>query len=312
MVRRPMLLALVLGFVLGLALAPGLACNAPDPDSPPPEASSGPILSLSPLGTRALLALGIEDGIAVVDPESRALLPRALEPPHDPEAAPPRLALVPPFFERLPPEVDAWLARAEHIVVVDLHDFDDARDLYDEIASALGDPARAEATRRRVADLLGPIGAKSSGPERPCVVVVVDLDPLTLAGGHSFESNVLELLGAESATHDLSEDHRIAGDPETIRAAAPDLVLVSAEDPPTGALASLAADLAPLDVVPTGLDTAALWLGDRATAEPQLALWSSLVARARANAATSGRAGQAGERTNCRKSWGRGAVVDRS
>lgn len=309
MVRRPMLLARVLGFALGLALAPGIACT--DRAAAPPEPSAS-VLSLSPLGTRALLAMGLEDGIAVVDAESRALLPRAVEPPRDPDARPPRLALVPPLFERLSPEVDAWLGRAERVVVVDPHDFDDARELYDEIGVALGEPARAEATWRRVADLLGPIGTESAGPDRPCVVVVVALEPLQLAGGHSFESNVLELLGAESATHDLSEDHRIAGDPQTIRAAAPDLVLVSAEDRPTGALASLAADLAPLDVVPTGLEAEALWLVDRPTAEPQLALWSRLVARARANAAGSGRAGQTGERTNCRKSWGRGAVVDRS
>lgn len=288
------------GSILVLLLGLGFCLGCPDVEEPNRE--SARVLSLSPRGTRALLAMKLEGRIIVADPESRALLPAPPASPSDPDSIRPALALVPPLFERLAPELDALLARAAHVVVVDPHDLDDARALYDEIGEALDEPARAAATQRRIADLLGPIGAASAERVRPCVVAITALEPLTLAGGHSFESNVLELLGAESATHDLLEAHRIESDRDGLRSLAPDLVLVTAEGLSPDALRALASDLAPLEVVPTFFDPEPIWLGDRAAAEPELEEWARLVERARGRARE-----RDGVPANCGRAWGTGA-----
>jgi ABC-type hemin transport system substrate-binding protein len=287
MARRRRMLALA----LLLVFAPALALYLRRADSDEPSRAARQVVSLSPLGTRALLAMGLADRLVFVDTESRARLPASLEMPSDPPAQAIGLALVRPDPKPLPFELDALVARAERVIVVDPHDLDEAGAFYDEIGEALDERAAAAATQRRIADLLGPIGAQSGGRERPCMVAIVALEPLTLAGGHSFESNVLELLGAESATHDRGTEHRIEVDRDLLRTLAPDLVLVTPAGLSPDALGALARDLAPIEVVPTFFDPEPIWLGDEAAARPQLEHWASLVERARE---------RAGKRANCR------------
>lgn len=262
-------------------------------DCSEPKQDSHSIMSLSPLGTRAVIAMGLAKRMAIADPASRALLPAPDDLSTDPRAVRIQLALVPPRLEPLAPELEALLARAERIVVVDPHDLDEARALYEEIGDALDPRAKSDAIQRRIADLLGEFGARSTSRDRPCVVTIVGLAPFALAGGHSFESNVLEILGAESATHDQTATHRVEADRDTVRSFAPDLVLVTADDVSPRALEALARELAPLDVVPAFFDPEPIWLADQAAARPQLEHWSRLVERARANV---------GGGTNCRRS----------
>jgi len=78
----------------------------------------------------------------------------------------------------------------------------------------------------RLGDPLARLSTQSLGLRRPLVAVLVSLDPLVLAGGHSFESDLIEVAGAESLTH-ASGLWRVPARVDEIRARRPELVLVA-------------------------------------------------------------------------------------
>ena len=93
------------------------------------------------------------------------------------------------------------LRGADRVLEVAPHQFDEAFALYREIAAALGDAERGRATARRIGDPLARISAAQVGKRRPLVAALVSLEPLELAGGHSFVSDLVEVAGAETLTH---------------------------------------------------------------------------------------------------------------
>ena len=86
-------------------------------------------------------------------------------------------------------------------IPVEVHQVEEGYALLRQVA---GLAARGETAERVVRDLQRPLAERAVtylGARRPCVAVVVDLDPLVLAGGHSFETDLVQTLGAESITH---------------------------------------------------------------------------------------------------------------
>jgi ABC-type Fe3+-hydroxamate transport system substrate-binding protein len=118
------------------------------------------------------------------------------------------------------------------------------------------------------------MSARSLGRRRPLVAPIVSLDPLVLAGGHSFVSDLVEAAGAETITHgdEVAEVH--APRLDRIQAAAPELILVATRDPPTAHEESvLRSWFGATRVAFVPIDADELWLGgslDAAVALQQL------------------------------------------
>src|SRR5262249_55752879 len=72
---------------------------------------------------------------------------------------------------------------------------------------------------------LAEIGGDSHGQPRPRVVAVVSFDPLVIAGGHSFETDLIEIAGGHSVTHPGPQP-RLAVEADRWGGLAPDPVLV--------------------------------------------------------------------------------------
>jgi ABC-type hemin transport system substrate-binding protein len=211
-----------------LLWAAAIACS---PGATPPR-----VVSLAPEGTRALAVLGLSGRLVAVDPGSR---------PHAPSALPtatlenalshePDLILVAPAPPDREEAVEALRQSGVAVLEVAPHQFDEAFALYREIAAALGDESRGRAAARRIGDPLAQISTQSLGQRRPLVAPLVSLDPLVLAGGHSFVADLVEVAGAETTTH-ASEAPRLPARVDEIRAARPELVLVALPELPARA-----------------------------------------------------------------------------
>jgi len=110
------------------------------------------------------------------------------------------------------------------------HDFEDVLPLVREIGGELVGAETATRFERAFARPLAKIGGESGGEHRPRVVAVVRLDPLEIAGGHSFETDLIEIAGGQSVTHP-GEENRIAITADRWAELAPDLVLVIGAPP---------------------------------------------------------------------------------
>ena len=199
-----------------------LACSAPT-DSGAPR-----VVSLTREGTRALGALELSHLLVAADSASQEHL--AIPVPTTTLNAAlsyrPDLVLVPPTAPESEPTLEAIRISGAWVLEVAPHQFADAFTLYREIARALGDEARGRTTAHRIGDPLARMSARNLGKRRPLVAALVSLDPLVLAGGHSFVSDLVETAGAETLTHG-DEVARVPGRVDEIRTAAPELVLVA-------------------------------------------------------------------------------------
>jgi iron complex transport system substrate-binding protein len=197
------------------------------------------VVSLSPVGTEIVLALGLADRLVAVDAASAALpglrgLPVAASATAGDFS--PDLVLV--------PQAEAEAARrsapAARLVEVALHDYDEGWALCHAIGDALGRVEEARRFVRETSRPLAELSARSFGKRRPRVAAVLALEPLVVAGGHSFVTDLIELAGGESLTHG-TEEPRLAWPPEAVVSAAPELVVVVTPQPPSPDARALAA-----------------------------------------------------------------------
>ncbi len=262
-------------FAAGLALLWVAACS---PDAEPPR-----VVSLATEGARAIAVLGLSDRLVAVDaasspyapsPLPTATLENALS--HDPD-----LILVPPAPPDREAVVEALRRSGVAVLEVAPHQFDEAFALYREIARALGDESLGRAAARRIGDPLAQISTRSLGRRRPLVAAIVSLDPLVLAGGHSFVADLVEVAGAEVTTH-ASEVPRLAAHVDEIRAARPELVLVATPALPAHAVQSAVRGwFEPAPVAFLRVDADGLWLeGSLETAQAIAKLVEALRSRA--------------------------------
>jgi len=209
-----------------LAVAIELGCsNEDDAPSPPPAESR--IVSLSPLATRFLLELGVSSRLVAVDTGSLALLGTTPRPVTSLAAAhrfDADLVLVP----ALPDDVRSLADLADagaRVVEFAPHDLEDVFILVRGVAGPLVGEEAATAFERRIARPLALIAGQSPSEGRPRVIALVNVDPPEIAGGHSFETDLIEIAGGSSVTHGGDDNRRPIDAAELVRLA-PDRVVV--------------------------------------------------------------------------------------
>ena len=169
-----------------------------------------------------------------------------------------------PVVERLRAQGARWVEFAPHSL-------EDVFELCRTVGALLVGAAEALRFETEMARPLASIGGASFGQPRPRVLAVVELDPLELAGGHSFETDLIEIAGGSSLTHGGSEPRLTASLDEITRYGA-DLVLVVTPAEMTPAEQRAARDRLPpgarVEFFP--LDREVFWLRDPTQQAAQL------------------------------------------
>ena len=242
----------------------------------PAGGTPGPrrVVALSPQASGFVVAIGAQHLLVGVDADSRRL-PALAELPvvtwEDVADLDPDLVLVPappaagdPVAERLRAQGARWVEFAPHSL-------EDVFELCRTVGALLVGAAEALRFETEMARPLAAIGGASFGQPRPRVLAVVGLDPLEIAGGHSFETDLIEIAGGSSLTHGGSEPRLTASLDEITRYGA-DLVLVVTPAEITPAEQHAARDRLPpgarVEFFP--LDREVFWLRDPTQQAAQL------------------------------------------
>jgi iron complex transport system substrate-binding protein len=216
-----------------------IGCGGGDETSRLATSRSAPaatrIVSLSLPASDLLIELGAAESIIATDARSQQLAAIAGRPVvslGDVELLRPDLVLVPPFTSEDAPIASRLLVRGIPVIAVAFHDFDEAFAMCRVIGARIGREGEANALVRRIGRALARLTAASAGRTRPRVAAVLRLDPLEIAGGHSFVTDLIEVAGGESLTHG-SHEARIPASAEELAAKAPDRVLVIRAEAPS-------------------------------------------------------------------------------
>lgn len=205
---------------------------APTPDDPaypaPEDVQTSPnvaIVSLSPLATRFLFELGVGARIVAVDRASHGLPGLGSLPITDRAGAErfaPAHILIP---ERRGEAQDAGDPRVLEFAP---HDLEDVYALCREIGIPLAGEAEATELERRIARPIAQVAGESPPEGRPGIVALVALEPLEIAGGHSFETDLIEAAGGNSLTHGGDDTRRLV-EREDLRRLRPDLIVAMSD-----------------------------------------------------------------------------------
>lgn len=191
-------------------------------------ASPRRVVALSPQASGFVVAIGARHALVGVDEASRRL-PALAELPlltwEDVADLDPDLVLVPAAPQAGDPVAERLRAQGARWVEFAPHSLEDVFELCRTVGALLVGAAEALRFETQMARPLAAIGGSSFGQPRPRVVAVVGLDPLELAGGHSFETDLIEIAGGSSLTHGGSEPRLAVSLDELARYGA-DLVLV--------------------------------------------------------------------------------------
>lgn len=134
------------------------------------------------------------------------------------------------------------------VVIFAPHDLEDVFDLIRDVGGRLVGEVRARRFEREVARPVAAIAGSSFGLARPRVVAIVGFEPLELAGGHSFETDLIEIAGARSVTHGSEDSRRLVED-DSWAELRPDLILVVSKR------ALTETEQAALEALPVGIPT---------------------------------------------------------
>lgn len=240
--------------LFSLGCGPGTG-ERPELREPSPSQSIREIpylVSLSPIASRFLLEIGAGDRILGVDAQSQQLAGLGDRPVVTLEMAlqlGPDLILTP---ERPANETDRETLETPaetRIVEFAPHDLEDVLELARIVGEPLVGRERANRFAVKLSRPLAQIGGESFGQPRPRTAAVIDLDPVTLAGGHSFETDLIEIAGGSSVTHG-GDETRIVVNARDWVALSPDLVVVM-----TPRAMSLPERKAALAVLPAEVET---------------------------------------------------------
>jgi ABC-type hemin transport system substrate-binding protein len=213
-----------------------LAWGACEPEAHPTAPSGGPrVVSLSLSASRFALSLGAGDRLVGVDPASAALAPLAALPRVDLSGAAalePDLVLVDALPERLPSEVRTLEERGVRVAEFTPHDIEEVLALIRDVGTRMVGAERALQFERALSRPLAAVAGESHGQPRPRVAALVSFDPLVIAGGHSFETDLIEIAGGHSVTHPGPEI-RVPLAADGWKPLALDLILVVVESTPS-------------------------------------------------------------------------------
>lgn len=245
-----------------------VGCGAPQDSSPGETVSASTVpsrvVSLLPAASAFVVDLGAGSKLIAVDPESARLPGLGQLPvvaPRDLPGLRPDLVLV----HAVRPEDAAVFERlrtqGSEVVEVAPRDYEDVFDLCRGLGARLAGTARARSFESAMGRELGALAAASHGRPRPRVAAVLGLDPLEIAPAHSFATDLIEMAGGTSTTH----DHQLATPPTTVtelaESGAPDLWLVlsatAMAEPARAAARAALGDSAPIEFFV--LDTQRFW-----------------------------------------------------
>jgi ABC-type hemin transport system substrate-binding protein len=225
------------------------------------------------VGTEIVLALGQRERLLAVDAASAGMRGVGDLPVTESAAA----GSFAPDVVLAPPREAAAVRRsapAARIIEVEPHNFDDAWELCTSIGAALGREREAHRFVLETSRPLAELGRESFGARRPRVAALLALEPLAVAGGHSFATDLIELAGGESVSHG-TEEIRLAWTSEDLARAAPELVVVVTSRAPSPRDLELGRRL--LGGGPRVeflvFDAERLWLRDSLPAARQLRSW---------------------------------------
>ena len=215
-----------------------VACGGQEEPAPQPTALSPPpaglrVVSLFPAASAFVLDLGAASTLIAVDRESARLAELGPLPIVALEDAPglrPDLVLVPELRFEDAPILERLRAVGSEVIEIAPRDYDDVFALCRGLGARLAGQARAAAFERSMGRELGALAAASRGRWRPRVAAVIGIEPLELASAHSFATDLIELAGGTSTTHDHVQLLRPASLAQ-LAATVPDLVLVVSATP---------------------------------------------------------------------------------
>jgi ABC-type Fe3+-hydroxamate transport system substrate-binding protein len=191
------------------------------------------VVSLSPGASQFLLRVEAGDRIVAVDAESARLSALAGVSVTDDQGA----ASFQPDLVLVPAGLSAQaLARigtgGAEIFEFAPKNLEDVNLIFRTLGARLVGVEAALGHEVRLSRALAQVGGESSGDERLRTLALTGLSPLEFAGAHSFETDLLEIAGAESLTHTHGGDQeRVPVTPDGIRAYAPELILVMTRRP---------------------------------------------------------------------------------
>ncbi len=220
-----------------LAAAAWLACGP----RTAPLAEGQRIISLSPSISAVLLALGVGDEIVAVDRFSRDL-PGL-------EACPSLGGLFSPDLERsveLDPSLvlavssaqqaaffEQLRARGVRVEEIEVYTLEEVLDSFLRIGHLVGRYEQAEALVTRVRGELEEVAASVKDSPRRSVALVLERDPLYIAGRGAFIHSLIETAGGENVFSDLAGPYpRVSL--EVLAERAPELILDTFMDPDQG------------------------------------------------------------------------------
>jgi ABC-type Fe3+-hydroxamate transport system substrate-binding protein len=207
-----------------------LACGEAAENERVPASITPPVraVSLAPVGSELLIALGAGAALVGVDSESGRLADLGALPVvglEEVAALHPDLVLVPRLGSADAAIADRLRFRGSDVIEVAPHDFDDAFALLRDMGARLAAAARARRVENEIGRELARISGASFGRPRPRIAALLGVAPLELAGGHSFATDLIEIAGGSSVTHG-GEERLVRMSAEELVAAGPDLVLV--------------------------------------------------------------------------------------
>ena len=216
------------GFLLVHCGAAEETAELPRGASPVPPVRSIRVVSLAPAASHLLLALGAGALIVGVDTASSRIPALGSLPVSDLASAPelaPDLILVPALAGEDASLAGELRARGQEVLEFAPTDITEAFVLCRDLGARLVGPLAASAFQNRLGRELALIGGSSFGRPRPRVAALASLTPPELASGHSFTTDLIQLAGGTSITHE-DEDTPLATDRDQLSALAPDLLLV--------------------------------------------------------------------------------------
>ena len=186
------------------------------------------VVSLSPVASEFLLLVQAGDRLVAVDTESARLPAFAGLPVTGAEG----VAYFQPDLVLVPAGLSAQTLARIGAAGAEIFEFaprnlEDVNQIFRSLGARLVGQERARGHEVTLGRALARIGGESSGTGRLRTLAVTGISPLELAGAHSFETDLLEIAGAESLTHTHGGgEARMSVTPDRIRAYAPELILV--------------------------------------------------------------------------------------
>lgn len=191
------------------------------------------LVSLSPRASRFILALGAVDRLVAVDEGSRSTPQLGHLPVTDLASARSDFAADLILVDEigLDDSVERRVrAEGAQVFAVQPHDLEDVVALARAVGATLLEQQEVNRYERELLRPLALVAGTALDENRPRALGLVGFEPLELAGGHSFETDLIQIAGATSMTHGGDKTRELTSI-EGIHASNPDILIVISREP---------------------------------------------------------------------------------